>query len=107
MIEVNSVQIWFTASYHHDGEGLHQYKDPSDNEEYLYTQFEAFNAHKCFPCFDQPNIKAELDFASFSPKSWDVISNELEKGRCEDKNLFSKYLNEIDCPHDLHLRFTE
>jgi len=48
----NSIQIRFKAAYHKDGEGLHYYKDPEDQQEYMYTQFEAFNAHKCFPCFD-------------------------------------------------------
>ena len=54
----NIVQIRFRAAYHKDGEGLHHYLDPEDNQQYMYTQFEAFNAHKCFPCFDQPDLKA-------------------------------------------------
>jgi aminopeptidase N len=48
----NVVEIRFTNDYRTDGNGLHFYKDPEDEEEYLYTQFEAYSAHKCFPCFD-------------------------------------------------------
>ena len=42
------------------GDGFHQFIDPEDGEEYLYTNFEPYEAHRLFPCFDQPDIKATL-----------------------------------------------
>jgi aminopeptidase N len=53
----NTVHISYTNAYNHDGQGFHHFVDPEDNQEYLYTNFEPFDAHKLFPCFDQPNIK--------------------------------------------------
>lgn len=48
----NVVEIHYENNYSNDGTGLHKYIDPEDKLTYLYSQFEAFNAHKCFPCFD-------------------------------------------------------
>jgi len=59
-----------------DCEGIHYYKDSADDEEYLYSQFEAASAHKAFPCFDQPNLKAPYTFLAVVPKSWIVLSTE-------------------------------
>jgi aminopeptidase N len=56
----------FTSDYMIDGTGLHYYQDPEDKEEYLYTQYEAFYAHKVFPCFDQPDLKATLEVMLFA-----------------------------------------
>jgi len=48
----NEVLIRFESKYVRDCEGIHYYKDSADDEEYLYSQFEAASAHKAFPCFD-------------------------------------------------------
>lgn len=48
----NVVEIKFESRYVRDCEGIHYYKDNADDEEYLYSQFEAASAHKAFPCFD-------------------------------------------------------
>jgi aminopeptidase N len=72
----NSVHIKFYNKYSRDGLGLHYYKDPEDQEIYLYTQFEPFSANRMFPCFDQPDLKATLDLVVKAPKSWKIISNE-------------------------------
>lgn len=36
-VGVNTVQVEFESDYKRDCEGLHYYKDPEDNEEYLYS----------------------------------------------------------------------
>lgn len=58
-----------------DGTGVHHYKDAEDNEEYLYTQFEPFYAHKAFPVFDQPDIRAIIELTTFVPEKWVSIGN--------------------------------
>ena len=75
----NEIEIVYENKYQNDGTGLHKYTDPEDSREYFYTQFESFNAHKCFPCFDQPDLKANLKLMIMAPDSWKVISNEHEE----------------------------
>ena len=60
--------------YTRDCEGLHYFKDENDDEEYIYSQFEAACAHKVFPCFDQPDLKAPYSLLVFAPNNWNVIS---------------------------------
>jgi aminopeptidase N len=62
--------------YRNDGTGLHSYDDPVDDHLYMYTQCEAFNCNRWFPCFDQPNLKGKLALTVEAPPNWTVISNE-------------------------------
>ena len=66
----NEVEIRFESNYVRDNQGVHYYQDTEDKNEYIYTQFEAANAHICFPCFDQPSIKAPYKFLAMVPKGW-------------------------------------
>eukprot|EP00742_Colponemidia_sp_Colp-10_P005329 GILJ01005694.1.p1 GENE.GILJ01005694.1~~GILJ01005694.1.p1 ORF type:complete len:995 (-),score=154.05 GILJ01005694.1:73-2958(-) len=72
---INQVRVAYTNDYDHNGEGFHQFKDPEDGEEYYYTNFEPFDAHKLFPCFDQPDLKAPLWLIVHAPEDWVVIAN--------------------------------
>jgi len=103
----NTFDIRFTGNYRRDGNGLHRSVDPDDQEVYLYTQFEAFSANKCFPCFDQPDIKATLTFYSFSPDYWKVVSNEFEQDITNSKSMYNRFLTSIGCPENIADRFTE
>ena len=71
----NSVYIAYENEYDHTGDGFHQFKDPEDGEEYLYTNFEPYEAHRLFPCFDQPDIKATYEVTVTAPPEWEVIAN--------------------------------
>mmetsp|Transcript_19163 Transcript_19163/g.22123 ORF Transcript_19163/g.22123 Transcript_19163/m.22123 type:complete len:523 (+) Transcript_19163:21-1589(+) len=75
----NTVSVTFKSKYRNDGTGFHHFVDNEDNNEYVYTQFEAFNAHRAFPCFDQPDLRAELSLKTLAPKDWIVLSNGLER----------------------------
>lgn len=68
-------------------------------KEYLYTNFEPFDAHRLFPCFDQPDIKAKYSLTIRAPREvikkcfliafreWQIVSNypmvQLEYGNAE------------------------
>jgi hypothetical protein len=44
--ERNEVRVGYEREYDHTGEGFHQFVDPEDGSEYLYTQFEPYSAHR-------------------------------------------------------------
>ena len=74
----NIVEISFENNYSESQGGLHHFKDPKDGLEYLWTQFESINAHECFPCFDQPDIRCPLTLVTATPDKWEVVSAERE-----------------------------
>ena len=39
--------------------------------------FEPYEAHRLFPCFDQPDIKAEYELTVDAPPQWELISNAI------------------------------
>lgn len=71
----NTVSISFEASFTHGGAGLHQFSDPKDGSEYFYTDFETADAHRMFPHFDQPSLKATFTLDVEAPIDWRLISN--------------------------------
>ncbi|KAL2270672.1 hypothetical protein VTJ83DRAFT_43 [Remersonia thermophila] len=86
-----SLAIEFTGLLNHDMAGFYrsQYKPaapaaasvPRDDEFHymLSTQFEACDARRAFPCFDEPNLKATFDFAIEIPEDQVALSNMPEK----------------------------
>jgi aminopeptidase N len=71
----NRLHIAATCEYQHVGAGLSHFRDPVDGQPYLHTQFETFDAHRMYPCFDQPDLKAVFHFKALAPQGWQVISN--------------------------------
>ncbi|AUX21545.1 aminopeptidase N [Sorangium cellulosum] len=69
------VRVVYENDYDHTGDGFHHFRDPEDGEEYLYSDFEPFSAHRLFPCFDQPDIKASYRLSVTAPDDWEVIGN--------------------------------
>lgn len=74
----NNLQIRYSHSFATAGDGLHRYKDQQTGNVYLYSNFEPFNAHKMFPHFDQPDIKATYKLDVIAPQKWQVISTTRE-----------------------------
>jgi aminopeptidase N len=62
------------AAYMRTGEGLHRFVDPVDASVYLYTQFETFDAHRMYACFDQPDLKATFRLTVQAPRDWVCVS---------------------------------
>ena len=71
----NELRIAADFAYSRTGEGLHRFTDPVDGEVYLYSHFEPADAHRMFPCFDQPDLKATFEFTVTAPAGWLVVSN--------------------------------
>ncbi|HZI37462.1 MAG TPA: M1 family aminopeptidase, partial [Acidimicrobiia bacterium] len=71
----NEIVVTADHAYEHTGVGLHRFVDPVDGAVYLHTQFEPFDAHRVFSCFDQPDLKATFSFQVEAPAGWEVISN--------------------------------
>ncbi|HYH49755.1 MAG TPA: aminopeptidase N [Acidimicrobiia bacterium] len=71
----NEIVVVADHAYEHTGVGLHRFVDPVDGAVYLHTQFEPFDAHRVFPCFDQPDLKATFAFEVEAPAGWEVVSN--------------------------------
>ena len=78
-----TVHVVYENNYDHTGEGLHQFIDPEDSEEYLYTNFEPYSAHKLFPCFDQPDIKATYYLSVTAPATWELVANSKVEARAD------------------------
>jgi len=74
----NLVHVVYENDYDHTGDGLHQFIDPEDGEEYLYTNFEPYESHRLFPNFDQPDIKARYRLTVTAPEAWEIIANGRE-----------------------------
>jgi aminopeptidase N len=73
--EANELHVLGTCEYQNIGAGLSRFEDPVDHRTYLHSQFETFDAHRMFPCFDQPDLKASFSFTVLAPSDWVVVSN--------------------------------
>lgn len=71
----NTVEVHGRFPYSNAGVGLHRFKDPTDGQVFLYSQFEPFEAHRMYPCFDQPDLKVEWTLTVNAPAGWEVVSN--------------------------------
>lgn len=81
-----------------------KYKDALTGEEkyMVSTQFEATDARRAFPCFDEPNLKAKFTITLISDKKFvqlsnmdvasEVIENDLKTTKFNTTPLMSTYL---------------
>ncbi|MGP8159834.1 MAG: aminopeptidase N [Candidatus Dormibacteria bacterium] len=76
-----AVEVVADCAYERVGVGLHRVVDPADQQVYLYTHFEPFDAHKVFACFDQPDLKGPFPVAVRAPVAWEVCGNGRVLGR--------------------------
>jgi aminopeptidase N len=70
------IELAGTSSYHEAGLGIHLAVDNANQERYIYTDFEPAEAHRTFPCFDQPDLKGRFTFRVRVPQDWTVVSAE-------------------------------
>ncbi len=70
----NELVVDADCRYMRTGEGLHRFVDPVDGSVYLYTQFETYDAHRMYACFDQPDLKATFALTLDAPAGWTCVS---------------------------------
>lgn len=77
----NSIRVEFRHSYNEDVVAFHRYQDDADGRVYLYSDLEPYYAHRMFPCFDQPSLRATFELEVTAPAAWKVITNSRESER--------------------------
>jgi aminopeptidase N len=78
--EENELLVQARCAFHRTELGMHRFIDPVDDLVYLHTDFEPFDAHRVFACFDQPDLKGVFTFKVLVPAGWTVASNEMPVG---------------------------
>lgn len=79
------------------------YRSTKDGERYAATQFEAADARRAFPCFDEPEFKARFALTLVVPRHCSVIANgavleerplddQRKEVRCAETPPISSYL---------------
>ena len=74
----NLLEVAYENAYDTGGDGVFRFIDPEDQAEYVYTNFEPYEAHRMAPLFDQPDIKAKLSLTVTAPAAWQVFGNGAE-----------------------------
>jgi aminopeptidase N len=80
LAERNDLRLVTRGPYSNIGKGLNRFVDPVDGTAYVHTDSEPFDAHRWYPCFDQPDIKGTFRFSATVPAGWEVISNSRAEG---------------------------
>ncbi len=75
LAEENEVRVSSRGSYSRSGKGLNRFRDPVDGAVYVHSDLEPFDAHRVYPCFDQPDLKGTFRFSAVAPADWEVVSN--------------------------------
>jgi len=76
----NELRVAATGTYERSGVGLHRFEDPVDGRVYTHSDFEPFDAHRAYPCFDQPDVKGTFRFSVRTPADWLAVSNAAPEG---------------------------
>ncbi|KAK9476709.1 peptidase family M1-domain-containing protein [Lipomyces japonicus] len=73
-----SLTVLFSGFLNNKMAGFYRskYTDTEGKDSYMYsTQFEATDARRAFPCFDEPALKATFDFSITIPEDLTALSN--------------------------------
>ncbi|MFC5863645.1 M1 family metallopeptidase [Acidicapsa dinghuensis] len=71
----NILKAEFSSNAAPAGKAITRYEDKDDGSEYFYTLFVPMDASMAFPCFDQPDLKAQFTLSVEHPDGWTVIGN--------------------------------
>jgi cytosol alanyl aminopeptidase len=67
------LELDFSARFNRQAVGL--YKMVAKDEPYLFTQFQAIDARRAYPTFDEPRLKARFQVTVTIPAIYDAVSN--------------------------------
>jgi aminopeptidase N len=73
----NDFSAAFRAPVAPTGTPLSVYRDPADGREYFYTLVVPADAHRLYPCFDQPDLRARFQVTLDLPPDWVAVANTL------------------------------
>jgi aminopeptidase N len=79
----NTFRADFRSPVAATGTPLSVYRDPADGREYYYTLVVPADAHRLFPCFDQPDLKARFRLALELPAGWQAVANGRDAASAE------------------------
>ena len=71
----NVLDFDFAAAIAPAGASVIRFHDTTDGADYLYTLLVPADANALFPCFDQPDLKAQVTFTLRTPKGWTAVAN--------------------------------
>ena len=74
----NTLTVRFAHPYSRTGNGLYRFRDPEDGRIYLFSDLQPYDANRIFPCFDQPDLKADYAIRVNVPADWNVITARRE-----------------------------
>ncbi len=79
------IEISFDAPFGDALAGLYRVKE--NDRFYAFTQFEATDARRAFPCFDEPGFKTAYDVSITAPKGMIAIANAPETSHKDQGNM--------------------
>lgn len=85
-----TLEVEFTGEINDKMKGLYRSKYVSQNGEDRYaavTQFESTDARRCFPCWDEPALKATFDISLIVPPKLEALSNMPVKKTTDSSEL--------------------
>ena len=82
--EIERGENSITAHFNIDNQSLNR------NEEFLYTLLVPDRARTLFPCFEQPDMKANYTLSLTIPEDWIAVSNTVAKSEAIDHTTATK-----------------
>jgi aminopeptidase N len=72
---INGITARFRSKVAASGTPLCVYRDPADGQEYFYTLVVPADAHRLYPCFDQPDLRGRFQIELDLPAEWQAVAN--------------------------------
>ncbi len=73
--DVNEVVVEARLPYVTDGDGMHTFTDPADDEIYVSAYVGMDVAQRVFACFDQNDLKSTVELTVTADPGWTVLAN--------------------------------